>query len=99
MKSGFYAFSAVVMSLAALSSASAGSGQGMNAAAVAEHIFSHADADENGTMSPDEYVKGGLGKYGAKFADFDLDQDGQVTREEYHEVFARFHSGTRQDAI
>ena len=99
MQSGFYPVFAVLLGLAAASGAHAGSGKGMNVTAVAEHIFTQADADRDGAMTREEYAQGGLGKYGATFADFDLDEDGRVTRAEYHEVFARFHSGTRQDAI
>jgi|GEM_PF-5956263 len=70
-----------------------------DAAAIADHIFSHADSDKDGAMTSEEYASGGLGKYGASFGDFDLDRDGRVTLAEYREVFARFHSGVRQDAI
>ena len=99
MKSAVFAFFAAVAGLAALSGANAGSGQAMNATAVADHIFTHVDADKDGVMTRDEYAKGGLGKYGAEFSDFDIDQDGRVTRVEYHTVFVRFHGPARGQEI
>ncbi len=65
--------------------------------AIAEHIFTKADVDKDGAMTPDEYAGGGLGNYGASFEDFDLDKDGRVTFAEYRKVFARFHGGPQQD--
>ncbi len=79
--------------------AGASAGEAGHALRVAERIFTLVDEDKDGAMTRDEYAKGGLGRYGAEFGDFDLDADGRVTLAEYRTVFARYHSGARQDAI
>ncbi len=66
---------------------------------IAEHIFTKADVDGDGAMTPDEYAGGGLGNYGASFEDFDLDGDGRVTIAEYRKVFLRIHRGPEQDEV
>ncbi len=71
-------------------------GQGMDASAVAEHIFSKTDADKDGVVTPAEYTAAGLGKYGVAFEDFDADDDARITLAEYRSLFVKFHSGAAE---
>ena len=65
---------------------------------IAQHIFTAADTDQNGALSPAEHEAAGLGRHGIIFADFDVDQDSQITWNEYKTVFERYHKTSDERA-
>ena len=77
--------------LALLIAPAASAGEQSSPLAIAQHIFEQADADKNGVLTPGEHVSAGLDRFGASFADFDLDRDSQVTWDEYRSIFERHH--------
>ena len=83
------------LSLAAATSAptAAQAGEGMTPLEIAQQIFARADSDGNGALTEAEHKAAGLGRFGASFADFDLNNDSTVTLQEYEAVFERFHRG------
>lgn len=64
---------------------------GYDAIAVVTHIFTAADADESGALSPLEYADAALGRFGISFADCDADSDGEIVVDEYIELYKRHH--------
>ena len=74
-----------------LTTGAALAGGGNTPLEIAQHIFSHADVDEDGVLTANEHAAAGLGRYGASFSDFDLDQNSKVTWDEYKTFFERHH--------
>lgn len=87
---------ALCAGVTALWSTTASAGQGMNALAIAEHIFAKTDVDNDGSVTLDEYTDAGLDQYGASFEDFDLDNNKSITLAEYRSLFIRFHPHTKE---
>lgn len=97
MRKTLIAASCVALAGVGMMGTAAQAGDAGHAAYIAVRIFTAVDADKDGAMSRDEYAKGGLGKFGASFDDFDLDKDDSVSQAEYMKVFTAFHSGPRPD--
>ncbi len=73
--------------------------EGSTSLELAQHIFTHADVDNDGVLTATEHSAAGLGRYGASFSDFDLDQDSKVTWDEYRTVFERYHKATEDQPV
>ena len=76
-------------------SSAASADKGMDALAIAEHIFAMTDIDKDGSMSLQEYSDAGLDQYGVSFEDFDLDEDEGITLAEYRSLFLKLHPHTK----
>jgi hypothetical protein len=70
-------------------------GDGHFLAAVAEIIFTNADANGDGIMTMSEHDVAGLGRWGSAFSDLDLNGDGLVSRNEYRIIFEMRHKPGR----
>lgn len=77
--------------LVAPATALAGDGCHDPIAAVAG-LFDGADADGDGLLTPDEYDRAELTRYGASFEDTDANGDGTTTFDEYVELYQRIHA-------
>ncbi len=85
-----------IITLAALASLATGSafaGEKPSPLKIAQHIFEKADTDKNGVLTINEHEAAGLGRFGASFADFDVDRNSEVTWDEYRALFERHHKG------
>lgn len=85
-----------IIAVAALASMSLGyaqAGEALSPLQIAQQIFAKADTNGDGALTQAEHEAAGLGRFGASFADFDLDKDSTVTLEEYEAVFKRHHKG------
>ena len=60
---------------------------------LAQKIFEAADSNGDGALTAAEHSNAGLGRFGASFGDFDLDDDDRVTWSEYKTLFERHHKG------
>ena len=85
--------------ITALWAGNASAGQSMDALAIAEHIFTKTDVNNDGSLTLEEYVDAGLDQYGASFEDFDMDDNKTITLAEYRALFLRFHPHTRSDEV
>lgn len=83
--------SGIIALLAILAAQVASAGDGHDATAVVEHIFEMADRDGDGRLSPEEYEKAGLQRFGVSFDESDLDSDGETSLAEYLELYHLHH--------
>ncbi len=82
-----------IAALAGFASGPALAGEQPSPLKIAQHIFEKADTDDNGVLTINEHKAAGLGRFGASFADFDVDQNSEVTWDEYRALFERHHRG------
>ena len=78
------------LAFAVAPSAFAGGG-GCGGLSAVEHIFEAADADQSGSLTPDEYEAAGLSRFGVDFDESDLDGDGITTFDEYLDLYDMHH--------
>ena len=60
-------------------------------AAIVDHIFETADRDRDGVLSKAEFDEAGLADFGMGFEACDGDSNGELTSEEYLDVYRRHH--------
>jgi len=77
--------------LAAPGAALAGEGCG-DGFDVVSHLFETSDTDASGTLSPEEFERAGLARYGMAFEAWDADGDGEASFDEYRDLYDRHHS-------
>ena len=79
--------------VACLAASPAFAGERPSPLKIAQHIFEKADTDKNGVLTISEHKSAGLDRFGASFADFDVDRNSKITWDEYKALFQRHHKG------
>lgn len=78
----------VLLALPGAALAGEGCGDGFD---VVTHVFRASDTDASGTLSPGEFERAGLARYGMAFEVWDADGDGEASLEEYRALYDRHH--------
>ncbi len=60
-------------------------------AAIVEHIFAVSDLDADGALSSEEYETAGLAEFGLSFEACDRDANGELTSQEFLDVYRQHH--------
>lgn len=84
---------AIAATAFSLSLSGAHAGDTVSPLEIARQVFVKADSDGNGALTEAEHSDAGLGRFGATFADLDLNNDDSISLQEYVTVFRKHHKG------